>query len=100
MLPTVTARCKKKNAAKENVSAPLHRSAPVLGYVSAYATVPGTHLSFGAEVKANNSMIDTTFKAKYQTPFVSHLGVEGGYRLGRYMKSDFSGMFVGAFATF
>ncbi|MFI8621913.1 MAG: TIGR04219 family outer membrane beta-barrel protein [Marinomonas sp.] len=82
-----------------------------LGYVAGYVTVPGTRLSFGGEVKAGgfdgSSITDTTLKVKYQSPFL--VGLEGGYRKidldlddidGKDIKSDFSGVFVGAFIDF
>lgn len=82
-----------------------------LGYLSGYVTVPGTRLSFGGEVKAGgfdgSSITDTTLKVKYETPFL--VGIEGGYRKmnldlsdigGKNVKSDFSGVFIGAFVDF
>jgi len=82
-----------------------------MGYVSAYATIPGTSFSVGGELKAitygDSSITDTTIKVKYQTPFL--VGIEGGYRSmdidlvdvdNKDVYSESSGVFIGAFIDF
>ena len=82
-----------------------------MGYVSAYATLPGTTIAVGGEIKTlsigDSSISDTTIKVKYETPFL--VGVEGGYRTmnidlvdisGTDVNSVNSGFFIGAFVDF
>lgn len=82
-----------------------------MGYVSAYASIPGTSVAVGGELKAlalgDSSLTDTTLKIKYESPFL--VGVEGGYRSlnielvdidGKDITSDNSGFFIGAFVDF
>lgn len=80
------------------------------GYLSAYFTIPTLPIQFGGEVKTisagDSSITDTTFKIKYQSPFV--VGVEGGYRNANFdidegsidSELEFDGFFVGVFADF
>ncbi|MBM6551596.1 TIGR04219 family outer membrane beta-barrel protein [Marinomonas ostreistagni] len=80
------------------------------GYLSAYVSIPTLPIQVGGEIKAisagDSSMKDTTFKIKYQSPFV--VGIEGGYRdvsfdidEGRIDSDlDFDGFFVGVYADF
>ncbi|MCZ2720600.1 TIGR04219 family outer membrane beta-barrel protein [Marinomonas sp. 15G1-11] len=82
-----------------------------MAYLSAYATIPGTSVSVGGELKAlsigDSSITDTTIKVKYETPFL--VGIEGGYRSmdidlidvdDKDVKSESSGVFIGAFIDF
>lgn len=80
------------------------------GYVSAYFTIPTLPIQIGGEVKAisagDSSITDTTFKIKYQSPFI--VGLEGGYRNANFdidegsidSELEFDGFFVGVFADF
>lgn len=80
------------------------------GYLSAYVTLPTLPLQIGGEIKTisagDSSVSDTTFKIKYQSPFV--VGVEGGYRNANFdinegsidSEIEFDGFFVGVFADF
>ncbi|CUB03083.1 TIGR04219 family outer membrane beta-barrel protein [Marinomonas fungiae] len=80
------------------------------GYLSAYFTIPTLPIQIGGEVKAisagDSSMTDTTFKIKYQSPFI--VGLEGGYRNANFdideggidSEIEFDGFFVGVFADF
>ncbi len=85
----------------------------VMNYASAFVTPPGTNLSFGGELKtssglSSSTIIDTTLKVKYQTPFL--VSVEGGYRsvslkvngwsFSNNVKGDFKGAFIGACLNF
>ena len=80
------------------------------GYLSAYFTIPTLPLQVGGEIKTldvgDSSINDTTFKIKYQSPFV--VGVEGGYRTANFdidegsidSEIEFDGFFIGVFADF
>ncbi|MEC8080327.1 MAG: TIGR04219 family outer membrane beta-barrel protein [Pseudomonadota bacterium] len=80
------------------------------GYLSAYFTIPTLPLQIGGEIKTleigDSSINDTTFKIKYQSPFV--VGVEGGYRTANFdidegsidSEIEFDGFFIGVFADF
>ncbi|WP_067223840.1 TIGR04219 family outer membrane beta-barrel protein [Marinomonas gallaica] len=80
------------------------------GYLSAYFTIPTLPIQIGGEIKAlsagDSSISDTTFKIKYQSPFV--VGLEGGYRNANFdidegsidSEIEFDGFFVGVFADF
>jgi len=80
------------------------------GYLSAYFTIPALPLQVGGEIKTldvgDSSINDTTFKIKYQSPFV--VGVEGGYRTANFdidegsidSEIEFDGFFIGVFADF
>ena len=80
------------------------------GYVSAYFTLPTLPISVGGELKTlalgDSSVTDTTFKVKYQSPYI--VGVEGGYRNANLTidegdmdtEVDFDGFFIGVFADF
>lgn len=80
------------------------------GYLSAYFTIPTLPIQIGGEVKAisagDSSISDTTFKIKYQSPFI--VGLEGGYRNANFdidegsidSELEFDGFFVGVFADF
>ena len=80
------------------------------GYLSAYFTIPTLPIQIGGELKTlsvgDSSINDTTFKIKYQSPFI--VGVEGGYRTANFdinegsidSEIEFDGFFVGVFADF
>ena len=80
------------------------------GYLSAYVTIPTLPVQVGGEIKAisagDSSMKDTTFKVKYQSPFV--VGIEGGYRDVSFdidegdinSELTFDGPFIGIYADF
>ena len=80
------------------------------GYLSAYFTIPTLPLQVGGEIKAisvgDSSMNDTTFKVKYQSPFV--VGLEAGYRDVSFdidegdidSELTFEGPFIGVYADF
>ena len=80
------------------------------GYLSAYFTIPTLPLQIGGEIKTleigDSSINDTTFKIKYQSPFV--VGVEGGYRTANFdidegsidSEIEIDGFIIGVFADF